>query len=107
MRLATDKSTDTTRACGCGERTTRAYSIRGRAISKVYFARPVTLSGPSKRLTRVPRTEGLAGQANSDSAGTDAGASWSRRSSISATLSPFHAGNGFKDAGKRAAPANV
>src|SRR6185369_13997152 len=71
------------------------------------LARPVTLSGPSRRLTRVPRTEGLAGQAKSESAGADAGASWSRRSSRSATLSPFHAGYGFEDASERAAAANV
>jgi len=28
----------------------------GRLTSKVYFARPLTLSGPSRRLTRVPTT---------------------------------------------------
>src|SRR3954452_10241021 len=81
--------------------------MRGRAISKVYFARPVTLSGPSRRLTCVPKTAGLAGQANSDSAGEDAGASWSRKSSRSATLAPFHTGNGFEDTSKGAAPADV
>src|SRR4051812_4822506 len=107
MRLATDRSTETTRACGCGDRTMRAYSMPGRAISKVYLARPVTLSGPSRRLTLVPRTEGLAGQANSESAGEDAGASRSRRSSKSATLSPFHTGHGFEDASERAATADV
>src|SRR5262245_178460 len=33
-------------------------------MSNVYFARPVTLSGPSSRLTEVPRTVGLAGHAH-------------------------------------------
>src|ERR1051326_6998159 len=28
----------------------------GRVTSNVYFARPLTLSGPSRRLTRVPTT---------------------------------------------------
>src|SRR5215475_4946423 len=32
----------------------------GRLMSKVYLARPVTLSGPSRRFTDVPRTDGLA-----------------------------------------------
>src|SRR2546426_9151785 len=36
----------------------------GRLLSNVYLARPVTLSGPSRRLTDVPRTEGLAGHAH-------------------------------------------
>src|SRR5947207_12911349 len=35
----------------------------GRLISKLYFARPVTLSGPSRRLTRVLSTAGFAGHA--------------------------------------------
>src|SRR5215475_8285917 len=33
-------------------------------MSNVYFARPVTLSGPSRRLTEVPKTEGLPGHAH-------------------------------------------
>src|SRR5215469_5148168 len=69
----------------------RPYSIPGRAISNVYFARPVTLSGPSRRLTRVPITDGLAGQLKFSSA----------------TLHPFHAGNGFENTGEGAAPADV
>src|SRR5215472_9238575 len=32
-------------------------------MSKLYFARPVTLSGPSRRFTRVLSTAGLAGHA--------------------------------------------
>src|SRR5689334_23749872 len=35
----------------------------GRLMSKLYFAFPVTLSGPSRRFTRVLSTAGLAGQA--------------------------------------------
>src|ERR1051326_9549030 len=30
--------------------------MAGRGTSNVYFARPLTLSGPSRRLTRVPTT---------------------------------------------------
>src|SRR5689334_18265143 len=47
----------------------RAYNMPGRLTSKVYFARPDTLSGPSKRLTCVPMTAGFAGQLNFGSAG--------------------------------------
>src|SRR6476660_9199478 len=32
-------------------------------MSKVYFARPVTLSGPSRRLTDVPMIAGFSGHA--------------------------------------------
>src|SRR5262245_3079989 len=32
-------------------------------MSKVYFARPVTLSGPSRRFTDVPMIAGFSGQA--------------------------------------------
>ena len=35
----------------------------GRAMSKVYFARPVTLSGPSSRMIDVPINVGDEGQA--------------------------------------------
>src|SRR5262252_6830217 len=63
----------------------------GRAISNVYFARPVTLSGASRRWTRVPITVGLAGQLKSSLA----------------TLRPFHTGNSFEDTGKSAAAADV
>src|SRR5438552_2361443 len=35
----------------------------GRLMSKLYFARPATLSGPSRRFTRVLSTAGLAGHA--------------------------------------------
>src|SRR5579872_3668185 len=67
--------------------------MRGRAMSNVYFARPVTLSGPSRRLTCVPRTVGLAGQL--------------KGSVVLATLDSFHAGNGFEDTWECAAPADV
>ena len=32
-------------------------------MSNVYFARPVTLSGPSSRFTEVPRMAGFSGHA--------------------------------------------
>ena len=35
----------------------------GRLMSKLYFARPATLSGPSRRLTRVLMTTGFSGHA--------------------------------------------
>src|SRR5947199_9092067 len=56
-------SIETMRACGCGERTTLPKIIPGRLMSKLYFARPVTLSGPSRRFTRVLSTAGFAGHA--------------------------------------------
>ena len=56
-------STDTMRACGCGERTILPKIMPGRLMSKLYFARPVTLSGPSRRFTRVLSTAGFAGHA--------------------------------------------
>src|SRR5215471_2636987 len=72
---AAEKSIETTRACGYGERTARAYSILGRDTSNVYFARPLTLSGPSRRLTRVPTTvRGVAGQLYFGSTGGCGGA---------------------------------
>src|SRR4051812_22949459 len=61
--FASVMSIETMRACGCGERTTLAKSIPGRLMSKLYLARPVTLSGPSRRLTRVLSTAGFAGHA--------------------------------------------
>src|SRR5438067_2689891 len=56
-------SIETMRACGCGERTTLPKIMPGRVMSKLYLARPVTLSGPSRRLTRVLSTAGFAGHA--------------------------------------------
>src|SRR4051812_24184915 len=56
-------SIETMRACGCGERTTFPKIIPGRLMSKLYRARPVTLSGPSRRFTRVLSTAGFAGHA--------------------------------------------
>src|SRR5262245_19045027 len=47
----------------------------GRVTSKVYFARPLTLSGPSRRLTRVPTTVfGVDGQLYFGSTGGCCGA---------------------------------
>src|SRR5262249_32754670 len=74
-RSAAETSIDTTRACGYGDRTARPYSIPGRLTSKVYFARPLTLSGPSRRLTRVPTTVlGVDGQLYFGSTGGCCGA---------------------------------
>ena len=49
------------RACGCGERTILPKIMPGRLMSKLYFARPATLSGPSRRLTRVLMHDRLLG----------------------------------------------
>ena len=74
-RCAAEKSIETTFARGYGERTARAYSIPGRLTSNVYFARPLTLSGPSRRLTRVPTTVlGVDGQLYFGSTGGACGA---------------------------------
>src|SRR5262245_60318239 len=60
---ASEKSIAAMRACGCGERTILPQSMPGRAMSKVYFARPVTLSGPSVRGTDVASSDGVSGHA--------------------------------------------
>ena len=44
--------------------TLRILCMPGRLTSNVYFARPVTLSGPSRRFTEVPSSAGLAGHAH-------------------------------------------
>src|SRR4051812_15280757 len=62
-RCAALRSTAVTRACGCGERTILPKIMPGRLMSKLYLARPVTLSGPSRRFTRVLSTAGLGGHA--------------------------------------------
>src|SRR4029077_16029767 len=62
-RRASDRSTLTMRACGRGERTILPKIMPGRLISKLYFARPATLSGPSRRFTRVLITTGFSGHA--------------------------------------------
>src|SRR3954466_12557661 len=62
-RCAAVMSIDRTRAGGCGDRTVFPKIMPGRLMSKLYFARPVTLSGPSRRFTRVLSTAGFAGHA--------------------------------------------
>src|ERR1700730_8363197 len=62
-RRASAMSTATMRACGCGERTILPKIMPGRLISKLYFARPDTLSGPSSRFTRALMTAGFSGHA--------------------------------------------
>src|SRR5689334_9571510 len=84
----------------------------GRAISKVYFARPVTLSGPSTRFTCVPITVGLAGQLYFGSAGGTAAAPprpcpWAGGCCLLATLHPLHAGHSFKDTRECATTADI
>ena len=80
-------------------------------MSKVYFARPVTLSGPSTRFTWVPMTVGLAGQLYFGSAGGGVAprpGPWAGAGCcLLATLHPLHAGHGFEDTGKCAAAADI
>src|SRR4051812_23544756 len=80
----------------------------GRLTSNVYLARPVTLSGPSSRLTDVPRTARSAGQLNLGSAG-GGGACPPRPPPCAwlATLHPLDARDGFEDARECTAPADV
>src|SRR5262245_54011751 len=117
-RSAAEKSIDTTRARGYGERTARPYTICGRVTSNVYFARPLTLSGPSRRLTRVPTTVlGVDGQLYFGSTGGCCGApprppppcggcpcgAWG----VLATAHPLHTGNRLEDPRERPASADV
>src|SRR3989442_15603447 len=82
----------------------------GRLMSNVYLARPVTLSGPSKRLTRVLRSAGFSGQAyflafaeGPDGRGPGAACGfWAL-----ATGHPLHAGRRFEDARERSTAADV
>src|SRR3972149_4510718 len=53
-RCAADRSTLLIAACGCGELSSRAYSMPGRLMSEAYFAFPCALSGPSIRLIERP-----------------------------------------------------
>src|SRR4051794_10796906 len=80
----------------------------GRLMSKVYLARPLTLSGPSNRLTRVPTTVGVvAGQLYLASTGGGGGPPRPPPCCASATLHPLHTGDRFEDAVERAAAADV
>src|SRR4051812_24692243 len=56
------RSTETTRACGYGDRRMRPCSMPGRLMSYGYFAAPVALTGPSTRRIRVPMSVGCSGQ---------------------------------------------
>src|SRR5262245_24113148 len=76
----------------------------GRLMSKVYLARPVTLSGPSRRFTDVPRTDGFAGHAHflaSSLMGCSAGFCGS------ATRHPLCLQCRLEDANERATAADV
>src|ERR671921_2941185 len=76
-------------------------------MSNVYLARPLTLSGPSSRLTRVPTTVfGVDGQLYFGSTGGCCGAP-PRPCGVSATLASLHTGDGFEHAVERAAAADI
>src|SRR5262245_1814378 len=88
----------------------------GRLMSKLYFALPVTLSGPSRRFARVLSTTGLDGQAYffALAVGPDgAGGGAPRPSCALATGHPPRCQltacghRGFHDAHERAAAADV
>src|SRR5829696_2457941 len=53
--FAAKRSIAVTLARGCGEPRISPYSMPGRMMSEVYFARPEALSGPSSRLIDLPR----------------------------------------------------
>ena len=83
-------------------------------MSKVYFARPVTLSGPSRRLTDVPRTARLrrpgelrVGRLRRRRGRACPPAGALRIGAGSATPHPLHARHRFEDARERAAAADV
>src|SRR5712692_7231654 len=83
----------------------------GLLMSNVYLARPVTLSGPSSRLTDVPITEGFAGHAYFGSAG-GGGAAPPRPPCAGGccdlpTSHPFHARDRLEDSRKRAAATDI
>src|SRR6478672_1996737 len=77
----------------------------GRATSKVYLALPLTLSGPSSRVTRLPTTVGALDQLYFGSTGCGGGPP--RPPCALATLDPLHARHGLEDAVERAAAADV
>src|SRR5205809_647820 len=87
----------------------------GRLTSKVYFARPLTLSGPSSRFTCEPTTvAGVAGQLYLGSTGGTGGrppcgacGAAAARSRSLATLHPFDAGDRLKNPVERATTADV
>src|SRR5260221_10187819 len=80
----------------------------GRLMSKVYLARPVTLSGPSMRLTRPPTTvAGVDDQLYFGSTGGGGGAPPRPCSGALATLHPPHTRHRFEDARERPPAADV
>src|SRR5215467_13190001 len=108
-RRASLKSTAVTRACGCGERTTFPKIMPGRLMSKLYLARPVTLSGPSSRLTRVLSTTGFSGHAYffAFAVGPVGAGGGAPGCCALATSHPLHAGRCFHDASERPAATDV
>src|SRR5262249_61487297 len=50
-------------AWACGQRSMTACSMPGRLMSKLYFARPVDLAGPSRRGCFLPMRRRFSGQA--------------------------------------------
>src|SRR4051812_27615494 len=105
---AAARSIDTTRACACGDRRIRAYSIPGRLMSYVYFARPDTFSGPSTRVRRFPRTADSSGAGHGyfaccfGRAGALTSGTWSATGH-----SLLRVEHGLEHARVRAAPADV
>src|SRR5207253_4869982 len=79
----------------------------GRLMSNVYFARPVTLSGPSSRLTGVPITAGFAGQRYFSGAFGGGGCCSPRPWKLSGTGHPLHLHVRLEDAREGAAAADV
>src|SRR6185369_10127431 len=78
-------------------------------MSKLYFARPDTLSGPSRRLTRVLRTAGFSGQAYffAFAVGPGGAGCGAPGCCALATGHPFHADRCFHDPSERATAADV
>src|SRR6476646_7362801 len=82
----------------------------GRLMSNVYLARPLTLSGPSSRLTRVPTTAGFDDHWNRGSAcggGVPPRPPPCGACGWLATLHPLHARHRLEDAVEGAAAADV
>src|SRR5580765_1759035 len=108
-RRASLRSTAVMRACGCGERTILPKIMPGRLISKLYLARPDTLSGPSRRLTRVLRTAGFSGHAYffAFAVGPGGAGGGAPGCCALATSHPLHVGRCFHDSSKCPAAADV